>query len=294
MHFVRLDTAADVPEDLGPVNRVGGGNFCAMDVQGPYIAAASYALGIFHLYDTRKPFDGGYGDDPNPREIAQYREDIARPRACVAHPDGEHVIMTGYAGYGLRGGGMGIVNLTSGEDMLITHEDLMPDHSTVSLRAFSDGNLVGGTAIDTPGGGRPVATEAEIYLFDWESKTVVFRMVPIPEARSIMGLEIGPDGLVYGVTNNADLFVFDPQKREIVHTENFTPLGGPPREALITGPDGNIIVLFGRAIVRITPGTFAAEKIADTPVPVRCGRALVGGRLYFGSGASIWSYDLNM
>jgi len=70
-------------------------------------------------------------------------------------------------------------------------------------------------------------------------------------------------------------------------------LAGPQAPRVMAfGPDGSISVLFNKAIVRITPGTFQHEKLADIPVPAHAGIALVGGRLYFASGAELWSYGL--
>ena len=233
-------------EDYGPVARVGGGNFCAMAVQGKYIAAPSYSRGIFHLFDTRKPFNGGTGDDPNPRELAAWPEDICRPRAALAHPDGRHVLMAGYAGYGRRGGGLGICDLVTGKATLITHTDLIPDQSTITLQALPNGDLIGGTSVETPGGGHPTAREGVLYIMDWKTHQVVFQTVPVPGAREVFSLEVGQDGLVYGLASGSEFFVFDPPGRKVVHRENLSAYGGLPRPALVRGADGKIYALFTR------------------------------------------------
>ncbi len=49
---------------------------------------------------------------------------------------------------------------------------------------------------------------------------------------------------------------------------------------------------FTKAIVRIHPGTFRHEKLAETPGQVSAGIALQRGRLYFAINSHLWSYLL--
>lgn len=288
MHFFVYDPRREELQDLGPVNRVGGGNFCAMAVQGPYIAAASYSGGIFHLFDTTKPFNGGYGDHPNPRELAQWKADICRPRTVLAHPDGRHVLMAGYAGYGLCGGGLGICNLQTGQADLIRHTDLIPNQSTITLKALPNGDLVGGTSVEAPGGGHPVEKEGVLYVMDWKTRKVVFRTVPVPGAREVFSVEVGRNGLVYGLASGSRFFVFDPKTRKVIHQEDLSQYGGLPRPALALGPEGKLVALFTKAIVKIDPDTYRHEKVADAP-GISAGLALLGGRIYFAVGSHLWS-----
>ncbi len=133
---------------------------------------------------------------PNPRILAQWKSDICRPRTALAHPDGKHVMMAGFAGYGLCGGGIGIYDLASGEEQLLLANDLLPGHSTITLKALPNGDLVGGTSVSAPGGGHPTATQAELYILDWESKQIVFHMVPVPGDGNIVSIQVAADGLV--------------------------------------------------------------------------------------------------
>ncbi len=292
MHFVVYDPANDRLTDLGPVANVGGGNFCDMATQGPFICAPSYSHGIFHLFDTTRPFNGGFGEDPNPRELARWPEDICRPRATIGHPDGRHIFMAGFAGYGRVGGGLGIYDLQTEQATLVTHEKLIPNHSTIALRVLPDGNLIGGTSTEAPGGGHPLAKEAVIYGYDWQAAKVLFQVAPVPGAGAIVNLEVDAEGKVYGLASGGQFFVFDPATRQIIHRADLSELGGPLRSGLSRQPDGRIYAVFSRAIARIEPGSFAVTVLANPPVPVTAGMAIVGGRLYFCSGASIWSYRL--
>jgi len=232
-------------------------------------------------------------DDPNPRVLAAWHEDICRPRAALAHPDGKHVMMAGFAGYGRCGGGLGMVNLETGEATLLGAEtDLLPSHSTIALRALPDGNLVGGTSISAPGGGHVQATEAELWILDWATRRLVYHDRPVAGATSIVALEVGPDGIVYGLANQGTLFLFDPQRRVVLDRADLSAHGTVPRHALQRGPDGRLYAMFSKAILRLTPGSTAVEVLSTPPQPISAGGALADGRLYYASGPNLWSYAL--
>lgn len=228
----------------------------------------------------------------NPRSVAQWRGDISRPRAALAHPDGKHVLMGGHAGYGLNGGGLGIYNTETGESILLKDDDHMPSHATIALAALPNGDVVGGTSADARGGGHSAAVEAEVYIMDWKTKEVVFHKAPAPGDRNIMSVKVAPDGLIYGLSKGSVFFVVDPQKQEIVHTENLADYGSAMRHALQLGPDGNLYAIFTDAMVKITPGSFAHEKLADNPVRATAAGALVNGMLVFAHYTHVWTYDI--
>jgi streptogramin lyase len=295
MHLARLETATGTLHDLGPIPRVGGGNFCAMDTLGNQLFGAAYAHGGLWAYDPAQPWKPAQkvSEPGNPRLLAEWQKDVCRPRTALAHPDGKHVLFAGFADYGYTGGGIGIVNVETGEATLLTADkDLLPGHSTITLKALPDGTLVGGTSIQAPGGGHVIAKEPELYLLDWKTKKVIYRAPVVPGGGDIISIHVGPDGLVYGLTANSTFFVFNPRERKVVHQESFAQYGGVPRHALQVGPDGKIYAMLTRAIVRITPGRFAHEKLADAPVTIEAGGALVKGRLYFSSGPRVWSYQV--
>ncbi|OGD21736.1 MAG: hypothetical protein A2W03_18215 [Candidatus Aminicenantes bacterium RBG_16_63_16] len=292
MHFFRYDPGRQQIFDLGAVKSIGGGNICAMAAQGRYVVGPSYSSGYFHVFDTTKRFNPEDKVNPNPRIIAQFEGDITRPRTCLAHPDGEHVIMAGFMGYGLTGGGVGIVSLKTGKKQLLTHKQVIPYHSTHTLKALPSGNLVGGTSVLTPGGGHAQDTEGVLYIMDWKTKKVVFRTVPVPGAAEVFSLEVGPDGLVYGLASGSRFFVFDAGKKEVIHREDMSAYGDIVRPSLLASGDKKIFALFSKSIVRIEPGSFRAEKLAEAPVLISSGFALRDGVVYFASGAHIWRFKI--
>ena len=294
MHLVAYDPATDTLTDLGPVPTIGGGNMCAMAAAGEFLYGASYSGGHVWRYDPAAPWSPAPGDGANPVAIAQYKQDLCRPRACIADPTQRWVVSGGFAGYGLCGGGLAIHDRESGETTLLTHEQVIPNQSTITMRFLPDGNLVGGTSIATPGGGHPLASEGVLYVMDWASREVVYQVAPVPGAGEVFSIEVGADGLVYGLTSGSRFLVFDPARQEVVHTEDLSAYGGLPRQTLAAGPDGNIYAAFTNAIVRITPGSFAHEKLADPPQTISAGAVIRDGRLYYASGSHIWSFDLGL
>lgn len=292
MHLVRYDPTADELTDLGPVPTIGGGNMCAMTAAGDCLYAASYSGGHVWRYDPAAPWQPSDPHAPNPVALAQYKSDLCRPRACVTDANKRWVVSGGFAGYGLCGGGLAIHDRESGETTLLTHEELIPYESTITMRFLPDGTLAGGTSISTPGGGHPQATQGSLYLFDMSSREVIFTTNPIEGAAEVFSIEVGPDGLIYGLASGSRFFVFDPQAREVVHTEDMSAYGALPRQTLTLGPDGNIYATFTASIVRITPGTFAHEKLAEPPRSIGAGTVILDGRLYYASGSHIWSCDL--
>ncbi len=292
MHLVRYDPAVREMADLGAIKAVGGGNICAFAAQGAALVGPAYPYGDVFLYDPARPFAPEAVDAPNPRVLVRFEQHITRPRTCVAHPDGRHVIVAGFMDYGLVGGGLGIMDLQTGQSTLLTHEQVIPRHSTHTLRALPNGDLVGGTSVHAPGGGHPTEKEAVLYLFDWSRRQVVFQTAPVPGAEEINSVEVGADGFVYGLTAGGQFFVFDPIRRVVVKREDLSALGEVVRHSLGRSPDGVVYGVLGMAVFRVEPADHRVTVLAKPPVPITAGLAVTGDRLYFASKANVWSCRL--
>lgn len=279
------------PESGGPVRRLGDRYWHSMAISGTKIAAGRYAGGYLDLYDTAQPWRIAEDEQQcNPRCVAQYHPDINVPIATVFHPDGRHVVTAGLPGYGYRGGGLAIYDLETGRSELFTHKELIPEHSIVSLRVLPDGNLIGGTSTHGGHGTEAMPGEAQLVIFDWQARKITFHSPVVPGATTLHNLELGSDGLVYGLTDNAILFVFDPAARRVVHRESLTAYGTVMYHAMTRATDGNIYAVMGQALLRIRPGSKRAEKLANAPAPITNGIAVVGGRVYFICTSHLWSY----
>jgi len=291
LHFYVFDPQTNFLEDWG-LSRYSA-QLNAITSYKNYIFGAGYSGGEMHMYDITKPWNNQRGKNPNPRLLGSWPKDLCRPTGILVHPDGKHVIMTGWPEYGACGGGMVIYDITTDTYILLTHQDIIPYHSTYCIRALPNGDLIGGTTISPGSGGHAVATEAELYIMDWKTKRVTFHFVPFPGKGNISDIEIGPDGLVYGFADGPTFFVFDPDKKQIIHEENLSKYGSlagaqAPR-VIYLGPDNNFYIIFRKAIVQIEPKTFKHTKLFDTPVAMQAGVAIQNGRVYLNSGSHLCS-----
>lgn len=166
MRFFVYDPQTNEVTDMGGLERVGGGNFPNLVAQDRFVVGAAYNGGYLYTFDTTRPWDPNRASDPNPKHLTTYSAPLARPRAIVAHPDGRHVVVGGFSGYGSVGGSLAILDVQLGRSTLIPANQLIPGHSPIALTVLPDGNIVGGTSVLAPGGGEPVADIAKLFIFD--------------------------------------------------------------------------------------------------------------------------------
>jgi len=265
----------------------------AVDSLADRVFSAEYSGGWLSVFDAARPWTGeGKGETDNPRVLGEYSPDINQPFAALVHPDGRHVLMSGWPGYGYIGGGLAIYDLKTGKSQLIKHTELVRDQSTVQLATLPNGDIIAGTNISGGHGTKPVAREAMIYILDWKTRTVAYRTVPIPGAEGVDGLVVARDGLVYAITTPAKLFVFDPVARKIKHISDLNEYGTIVYNGLRIGPDDQLYAVLTKGLLRIIPGTNTVVMLGEPPEPARAGNAVVGGRLYFAIGSHLWSFDL--
>jgi hypothetical protein len=100
---------------------------------------------------------------------------------------------------------------------------------------------------------------------------------------------LAADGLIY--TTVADqLLVFDPKADRVVQT---LTLPAPQTEiSLGRRADGTIVGLTAKQVYVYDPRGRAFMLKALAPVPIRCGFALTDDAVYFGSGPTLWRYQL--
>jgi hypothetical protein len=205
--------------------------------------------------------------------------------------------MAGTPGYGLTGGGLLIWDIESQSATLLEHTDLLPQHSTMSLALLADGNLLGGSTVSAGTGGEEKAEEAELYILDMESKRIVWHEAVFAGVHDYTDLCPLPDGRVLGVADQRRFFVFDPAARRAVHEQDLETEFGPttsqqgPR-VFVTDPDGRVFILFRRGIAEVDLESYAIRLLAESPVGVGPGGDYLDGRIYFGSGSHLYSYEL--
>jgi hypothetical protein len=268
--------------------------------QGDRFFAGAYTHGWLLEWNPFAPWvDTGPGKEgSNPSLLADGYPAINRPHKLLAHPDGRTLVLAGTPAYGLTGGGLLFWDRTTRDRVLRTHEELIPEHSTMSLVAVEGDRLLGGTTTSPGTGGLRKAEQAELYLLDLNTKHIQWHEPVLPGVQDYTDLCLGPNGLVWGFADRRLFFVFDPAARKTVHQQpapaelGGTASGQGPR-VFVRGPNDEVYALFVRGVASIDPGTWQIKLLAPSPVPVASGGDFLDGRIYFTSGSHLYSFQIS-
>ncbi|MEX2232859.1 MAG: hypothetical protein WD824_11900 [Cyclobacteriaceae bacterium] len=282
------------------VNRPAYGQFNTVARQGKHFFFGVYPHGILLEWDPFKPWITTEKNKPgtNPLYLTDVSPVINRPHRLVAHPDKKTIIMSGTPEYGYTGGGLLIWDREKNTQTVLKDTDIIPNQSTMSLAVLPKRKLLGGTTTSPGTGGEKKAEEAEVYIIDMMSKRVEWRSVLFPGVQEYSDMCTGSGGLVYGIADKKKFFVFDPEKKKVVHEYDVGELFGPttaeqsPR-IFVFGPEKEIYLLFVKGIVKLDPVSFRLEMIAESPVPIQAGGDYFEGHIYFVNGSHLYSYKLN-
>ncbi|MBI5768371.1 MAG: hypothetical protein HZA93_11295 [Verrucomicrobia bacterium] len=294
MRMFRFDAARDA-WDNWPAH----GQFNTVTRQGDRFFVGGYTHGFLLEWNPAQRWvhTAKNGKSGNPRFLTECDAVINRPHDLLPLPDGHTIVLAGTPGYGLTGGGLLIWDRAAQTRTLLTHEQLLPQQSTMSLVALSETKFLGGATTGAGTGGEKKAKEAELYVFDVTAKKIEWHAAVFPGAQVYVDLGPGPRGLVYGFVDRSRFFVFDPVERAVVHSaelkDSFGPVvtGQGPR-ALVRDERGRTFVLFTKGIARIDDASFAVSWVAKSPVPISSGGDVLGGRIYFAGGSHVVSYPL--
>ena len=229
-------------------------------------------------------------------EVLNAYPSINRPHAMLIMGGGSQIALAGTPEYGTTGGGMMFWNRSSGQKSRIDHWHLVPNHSVQAMVELSNGMLLGGTTVAPGTGGVTKATDSsELFLMDANTHEVRWRGAPVPGAKTITDLMVGTDGLVYGLADSVDLFVFNPNNRQVVSVNRFSKDLGPSvyaqgTRAFVKGADGSIYVLLYNGIGKVDTKAHTVTRVVSSPVRITVGGAAANGRIYFGSNNHLYSW----
>lgn len=229
-------------------------------------------------------------------EVLNAYPSINRPHAMLIMGGGSQIALAGTPEYGTTGGGMMFWNRSSGQKSRIDHWHLVPNHSVQAMVELSNGMLLGGTTVAPGTGGVTKATDSsELFLMDANTHEVRWRGAPVPGAKTITDLMLGADGLVYGLADSVDLFVFNPNNRQVVSVNRFSKDLGPSvyaqgTRAFVKGADGSIYVLLYNGIGKVDTKAHTVSRVVSSPVRITVGGAAANGRIYFGSNNHLYSW----
>lgn len=266
-----------------------GGQVYSMGSYDGKLYLCSYPGARLSVYDPKRPLQFGDREDANPRDLGPMGEEQDRPRAMVAGPHGK-VYIGSYPDYGLHGGAISVFDPKKNEKRVYRH--IVENQSIASLVYIEKFDLIaGGSSVRGGGGTRAIEKEAKLILWDPKEEKKVFEMVPVLEAKTILSLAASIDGMLYGITDNERVFVFDVDKRV---TRKVFDLGfkGPRETSLQIGPDGRLYGLAKEAIFFIDPKDDRIDLLGKPPVPITSGMAMLGRKIYFNSDAHLWEFEI--
>ncbi len=274
--------------NLGKASRANGEVYSMGSLDGK-LYLCSYPEARLSVYDPGKPLRFGDDEDANPRDLGPMGEELYRPRAMIAGPHGK-VFIGGYPDYGLLGGAISVYDPKKNEKRVYRH--IIQNQSIASLAYIEKFDLIaGGGSILGGTGTHAVEKEAKLMLWDPKEEEKIFETVPVPKAKTILSLAVTVDGLLYGITDNEKVFVFEPQKREV---KKILDLGfKEPREiSLQLGPDIRLYGLAKEAVFFIDPRNDQVSLVTKPSVPIHSGMAMIGRKIYFGSGTNLYEFEI--
>jgi hypothetical protein len=251
----------------------------------------SYPEARLSVYDPSKPLRFGDSEDSNPRDLGSMGGELYRPRAMISGPHG-NVYVGGYPDYGLLGGAIGVYDPERNEKRVYRH--VITNQSIASLSYVEKLDLIAaGSSVRGGTGTRAVEKEAKLMLWDPKEEKKIFETTPVPGAKTVLSLATAVDGMVYGITDDEKVFVFDPGKRAI--TKIFDLGFKEPRDiSLQLGPDLRLYGLAKQAIFSIDPRNDHVSLVAVPPVPIDSGMAVLGRKIYYGSGAALQEFEISI
>ena len=295
MHFFSFN-----PETDSWINRPALGQWNTVAREGDMFFIGAYTHGLLEEWDPAEPWIHTERDKAgcNPELLYECHEVINRPHMLLAHPNGRTLVLAGTPGYGLTGGGLLFWDRQTREHALLEHTNVLRDQSTMSLVPLAGDKLLGGTTTSAGTGGEQKADEAELYIIDMETRQLDWHEAVFRGVQGYTDMCSGPSGTVYGIADRRRFFVFDPGGRKVIHQRELESEFGPttsqqgPR-VFVTAPDGAIFILFTKGIAIVEPDTYEIRMLAESPVPVGPGGDILDGRIYFGSGSHLYSYQVS-
>ncbi len=274
--------------NLGKASYVDG-EIYSMGVLDGKLYLCSYPNARISVYDPNKPLRFGNKEDDNPKDLGPLGSEQDRPRAMIAGPHGK-VYIGSYPDYGHLGGAISVYDPKKDDKKVYRH--IVRNQSVASLAYIEKLDLIAaGSSVRGGAGTRAIEKEAKLILWDPKEEKKIFEVIPVPEAKAILSLSATADGEVYGITDNEKVFVFDSERREV--RKVFGLEFKEPREtSLQLGPDGKIYGLSKEAIFSIDPTDDHVSLVTKPPVPIDSGMAIFGRKIYYGSGANLFEFEI--
>jgi len=247
-----------------------------------------YGGAVMNLYDPGKQFwRFGTGADCNPISFGGIGDGHLRPRAMIYGPR-ERIYIGSEPPYGQLGGALGVWDPRENRSVE-NYRNLVTNQSIASLAWEPRSGLIFGGSGNYGGGGTlPIEKEAKFFAFDPKQKVKVFEMSLIPGAVKYPATFAVPGKVFISIGDK--LLVFDPEARKVTRT--LTLPGAQLDISLGRHRSGKLVGLTSKGVYALDPDKAEIVLMANAPVPINCGFALVDDAVYFGSKAQLWRYEL--
>lgn len=229
-----------------------------------------------------------------PRQIFDLKaEDQDRPFAMDYDEANDRVFMGTVPYYGTHQGAVTMYDFATSTKTVFTTE-IVEEQSVISV-LYHDGLLYVGTTLDGGLGAPPsTQTEAHFVVFDPDTGQKVHDFVPVAGDEGVTGLMVGPDGLIWGVSEDT-VFKYDPAAEEIVYSEKLlrARYGSSTVWAfayLKTGADGNVYGTNRSSLFRIDPDTMEYTLLVNGVG--NYANVDANGDVLFAHGVHLYKYDV--
>lgn len=250
---------------------------------GNTIYFGNYTHAELFSYDVTKPWNLRVG---SPKFIGAIKNQD-RPFAVLPIASRQEVLFGTVPGYGRLGGA--ITHLDVKTDKYETYENVIPNHSVMSLITF-DGKIIGGTSIS--GGLGAIPTEKRGKIFEWDpiNKKVLWTD-SIDNHWSITGLFKGPDNELWAFADGT-LVKYDVHKRKVVFKKEVYKYNQFPsyiwRNGLaVSHPNGLIYFTLTDKFYSYDIKNDELKMLMDKPSLMILG---TNNKVYFRIGTDLWSY----
>lgn len=174
------------------------------------------------LYEFDPSISPGSGTNP---ALIDTMDGDGQSRVPAMIEGGGKLYLGTVSDYGVLGGALAVYDpATSNLDVF---RNVVSDQSVISLAYFDD-YVYGSTSIHNGLGTSPTASSAKIFKWDPVTETKVsetsINLPGIGNPEFIDGLAVGPDGLIWGGSENV-LFAIDPETLDVVKSKKMFPDG---------------------------------------------------------------------
>ncbi|SDS51588.1 hypothetical protein [Jiangella sp. DSM 45060] len=220
-------------------------------------------------------------------------EDQDRPFAMDYDEQNDRVFMGTVPYYGTHQGAVAMYDFATKEKTVFTTQ-IVSEQSVISV-LYHDGLLYVGTTLDGGLGAPPsTQTEAHFVVFDPDTGQKVHDFVPVAGDEGVTGLTVGPDGLIWGVSEDT-VFKYDPAQEQIVYSEKLLGhrYGSGTVWAwayLVTGADGNVYGTNRGSLFRIDADTMEYTRLVNGAG--NYANVDANGDILFSTGVHLFKYDV--